>query len=190
METNYSVLKIKQGDLASFNSLYREYYKKLCFHAFRIINRMDIAEEIVQDVFVKIWNKRDSLNLPDNISNYLYRAVLNESLNYVKKQKRNVYDENGFQNLEDISNNSYEYKKSQKELRKRIRQAIKHLPDKTRRVFIMSRKLEFSYQDIANKLNISVKGVEYHICSALKQLRKDLESTLFLILFLYFTLWY
>lgn len=186
MDTNHSIYKIKQGDVATFKSLYLEYYKKLCFHAFKIINRKDIAEEVVQDVFVKIWEKRESLNLPDNISSYLYRAVLNESLNYLKKQKRNAYDENGIKNLENLSN-CHEMEIVQNEMRKEIRQAIKKLPDKTRRVFIMSRKLELSYQDIADRLNITVKGVEYHICNALKLLRKDLDSTLLLLFFFMFS---
>lgn len=190
MKPNHSVQKIKQGDLVSFKQLYQEYYKKLCYHAFKLINRKDVAEEVVQDVFVKIWTKRESLNLPDDINGYLYRAVLNESLNYIKKQKRNNYDESEIQKLESLSTNNYEFKNDQNEMRKQIRQSIKNLPDKTRRVFIMSRKLDLSYHDIADRLNISVKGVEYHICSALKLLRKELDSTLFSFLFLCFTLWY
>ncbi|WP_461634190.1 RNA polymerase sigma-70 factor [Labilibaculum euxinus] len=188
MNTNLSsVYKIKQGDIATFKSLYLEYYKKLCFHSFKITNRNDIAEEIVQDVFVKIWEKREKLNLSDNIGSYLYRAVLNESLNFLKKQKYDTYDENSIQNLKNLSN-CHEMEVNQNEIRKEIRKAIKKLPDKTRRVFIMSRKLELSYQDIADRLNISIKGVEYHICKALKLLREDLNSTLFLLFFMLFTM--
>ncbi|WP_461638993.1 RNA polymerase sigma-70 factor [Labilibaculum euxinus] len=188
MNTNLSsVCKIKQGDIATFKSLYLEYYKKLCFHSFKITNRNDIAEEIVQDVFVKIWEKREKLNLSDNIGSYLYRAVLNESLNFLKKQKYDTYDENSIQNLKNLSN-CHEMEVNQNEIRKEIRKAIKKLPDKTRRVFIMSRKLELSYQDIADRLNISIKGVEYHICKALKLLREDLNSTLFLLFFMLFTM--
>jgi len=180
--------KTKQCDITTFKSLYLEYYKKLCFHAYKITKRNDIAEEVVQDVFVKIWEKRENLDLSGNISSYLYRAVLNESLNFLKKQKSTAYDENSIQNLKSHSN-FHEMEINQSEMRKEIRKAIKKLPDKTRRVFIMSRKLEFSYQEIANRLDISTKGVEYHICKALKLLREDLDPTLFLF-FLCFSLWY
>lgn len=187
MDTNQFICQIKQGNIASYNRLYYEYYKKLCYHSFLIINRKDIAEEVVQNIFVKIWEKRETLNLPDNIGSYLYRAVLNESLNYLKKEKRNTYNENEVQNLENLSNN-LALETQQDELRKQIRLAIKKLPYKTRRVFIMNRKLNLSYQEIASRLNISVKGVEYHICSALKQLRNDLNSTLLSIFLVFFTM--
>jgi RNA polymerase sigma-70 factor (ECF subfamily) len=187
MNNNHSIDKIKQGDIASFNLLYLEYYKELCYHSFLIVNRKDIAEEVVQNIFVKIWEKRETLNLPENISSYLYRAVLNESLNCKKKQKRDVYFESEAYNLENISSRN-EMEVDHHEVRKKIRHAIKKLPNKTRRVFIMNRKLNLSYQDIATRLNIGVKGVEYHICNALKLLRENLGSNLFLFFLIFSTM--
>ncbi len=166
-------------DITKYNRLYFDYYKKLCYHSFLIVHRKEIAEEIVQDVFLKIWQKRETLILSDNIGSYLYRSVLNESLNFLKKQKRNLDIDN-----EVITTKNFSYnltlENNHDELRKQIRQAIKKLPYKTRRVFIMNRKLNLSYLEIASRLNISVKGVEYHICNALKLMRSDLNSTLLL----------
>ena len=187
-ESNKLGNSIKHDNLSSFNQLYKENYKRLCFHAFKIINSREVAEDIVQDVFVKVWNKYESLNLSDNISSYLYRAVLNESLNYIKKQKQNIYDDMTGQNIENHCS-SYELYCDQDDLRMNIRQAINGLPHKTKRVLIMSRKMGFSYKEIANRLNISIKGVEYHMCNALRILRKGLDSILFLIFILCFGLW-
>ncbi len=187
MNTNQFICQIKQGDIASYNRLFYEYYKKLCYHSFLIVNRKDIAEEVVQNIFVRIWEKRETLNLPDNIGSYLYRAVLNESLNYLKKEKRYGDSEDEGQNLEKLSHNEV-LESQQDEIRKQIRQAIKNLPYKTRRVFIMNRKLNLSYQEISIRLNISIKGVEYHVCNALKQLRNELNSTLLLLFFIFFTM--
>ncbi len=174
-------------DITNYNRLYFDYYKKLCYHSFLIVNRKEIAEEIVQDIFLRIWQKRETIILSENIGSYLYRSVLNESLNYLKKQKRNLYNENEVLNLENLSNN-HALETNHDEIRKQIRQAIKKLPYKTRRVFIMNRKLNLSYQEIASRLNISVKGVEYHICNALKLLRNDLNSTLLLLFFIFSTM--
>ncbi|PLX04410.1 MAG: RNA polymerase sigma-70 factor [Marinilabiliales bacterium] len=178
---------INKGDKLIFEEVYREYYIPLCYYCLRYVETLEDSEEIVQDLFVKIWEKRTELEINTSIKAYLYRSVQNYALNYLNKKKtedrylmihsRQIHDEF------DIDRNEL----VEEELRLLLKHAILKLPEKRRRIFELSRFDGMKYSRIAEKLSISVKTVESQMTKALKYLRivlKDYTPIIGFILFI------
>ncbi len=162
---------INNDDPSGFKLLYDKYYKWLCGAAYSIIKSSSDVEDVVQEVFMELWKKKDTLKVESSFKYYLRRAVINRSLNLVKKEKRRKYS-----NLEDYEqfeskSLSIQEKMEQKELGDKIMAAINSLPEKRKEVFYYSRFEDMSYKEIADKMGISVKTVENQISVALKTLR-------------------
>jgi RNA polymerase sigma-70 factor (ECF subfamily) len=183
MEINKKLLiqKLIDGNREAYTSLFRTYYKILCIYSYKFVRNLDIAEEIVQDIFFRIWEKRRSLNLPENIESYLYRAVHNESINTCKKLQRELINKNEYKEEVDYIEN-YEDPLVHEELNTKIRFAVDELPERCREVFKMHRYNNLTYKEISIKLGITEKGVEFHILKALKILREKLKECLVPIL--------
>lgn len=170
------VNSLKSGDRSAFEDLYRHYYKPLCFYCVKYVDRIEDAEEIVQDVFFKLWEKRTETDINSSINAYLHRAVQNNALNYINKQKI----VNRFMESHDKNHNS-SFADGQKlmeddELRLVIKKAILELPEKRREIFELSRFEGLKYSNIADQLSISVKTVESQMTKALKYLRIVLKE--------------
>lgn len=173
---------IKAGNKRAFDEVFLRYFKSLHAYAYSIVKERDDAEEIVQNVFVRVWTKRAQLKTDGFLKSFLYRSVYNESLNYLKHQKVrsnfSVYyadvrkNEVGDLNSEIVTT----------ELEKNIHLAINNLPEKCRNVFQLSRFDQLKYQEIADTLNISIKTVENQMGKALKILRLKVIDFLVLIL--------
>jgi RNA polymerase sigma-70 factor (ECF subfamily) len=139
---------------------------------------MDVAEEIVQEVFIKLWERREELEFNSSVKSYLFRAVHNTSLNYLRhlkvREEHRQYAEERHQLL------SMEYSDGleEKELENRIWDAIGRLPEQCARIFQMSRFEGLKYREIADKLGISPKTVEVQMGKALRRLREDLKDYL------------
>lgn len=174
----------------SFESLFREHYDGLGRYAFTLVKNQSISEDIVQRLFVNLWEKRTELNIQE-IKAYLYRSVHNFSMNELKKMKRSYLHED-IETTNDIKTSvSPSDFVHQEELEDKIEMAIQSLPEKCGEVFRMSRIQELSYKEIAERLEISVKTVENHMGKALRLMRLELSeylSELFLIL-LFFKGW-
>lgn len=170
--------RIRKGDLDAYETVFKAYYQSLCLFAIRYLKRTDLAEEIVQDIFVNIWEKRVSLNLEISLKSYLYRAVHNNSLKYLQHQK--VVDKHAKRILD--RNEDYYAEPSENlqviEITKRLEQAFAQMSAKSREIFEMSRNDGLKYAEIAEKLDISVKTVEAHMGNALKILREYLKDFL------------
>ena len=144
-------------------------------YAARFMDTMEEAEEITQDVFVKFWEKCDSLAPDSSIKSYLYRSVHNSCLNALKHEKvRSAYREHIIKFLE--STTSEEYERDQDYLRERISTEIDKLPPRCSEIFKLSRYDGLKYQEIAAHLNISVKTVEVQMGKALRVLRETLKD--------------
>lgn len=159
-------------------TLFREHYQGLSRYAFSILKDQEEAEDVVQKLFVKLWEKRREIDIWKDVKSYLYRSTYNASLNELKRIKRHtMYEtadrENGFQ-----SDNESSAKVIRDELEKHIEDAIQTLPAKCGEVFRMSRFNEYSYKEIAEKLDISIKTVENHMGKALRIMREELEEYL------------
>ena len=168
-----------------FEQLFKEHFKGLYAYAFTIVKDEAIAEEIVQNVFFKIWDKNVQDTIETSVKAYLYKAVYHDSLNHLKHQKiRARYQAHAMQQP-GTSSEPASKKLVLKELEAKIRQALNDLPQQCRTIFQLSRFEGLKYQEIADQLNISVKTVENQMGKALKLLRTKLVEFLPLLIFIF-----
>ena len=177
-------LRLSKRDEAAFEQVFKTHYKNLHAYAFTILKDEDEAEEMVQQVFFKLWERSEHLSFSGPIAAYLYRAVHNESLNFIKHQK--VKAGHQLQVAYSMKNKTEQAspKMIRKELENKFREALNELPEQCRTVFQLSRFEDMKYKEIADKLDISVKTVENHMGKALKLLRTKLVDFLPLLLIL------
>ncbi|CAH0994569.1 RNA polymerase sigma-H factor [Emticicia aquatica] len=176
------VSAIKQGDERIFESIFRKYYQSLCNYANSILKEMDESEEIVQHLFLSIWEKRSDLEISISLKSYLYRAVHNHCLNRIKHLKIREDYQQYATNFYDSSYESVSQTVIKNELEIKIEEAIRKLPEQCRLIFRMSRFDELKYHEIAEQLGLSPKTVENQIGKALKLLRVELAEYLPLII--------
>jgi len=177
--------KLRAGDQEAYVFLFRKYYVPLCSYARRYVGRKDVAEEIVSETFFNIWHNRTILVFHTSVKSYLFQAVCNNSLNYLRKLKkeerledffRDTSEENiGFAVIPDeISSDSLILK----DLSEAIEQAVNLLPPQQQTVFRLKRYEGKKLNEIAQMMNLSVKTVEMHLSKAMLALRKSLKEYL------------
>lgn len=178
---------LAQRDETAFEQVFKTHFKRLHSYAFSILRDEVEAEEMVQQVFFKLWDRNENLSLTGSVSAYLYRAVHNESLNYIKRQKvRSTHQLHIAYSMKNEGEHPAK-KILTGELEKKIHSALNELPEQCRTIFQMSRFDELKYREIADKLGISVKTVENQMGKALKLLREKLVDFLvFILLFIHF----
>jgi RNA polymerase sigma-70 factor, ECF subfamily len=176
---------LAKRDTSTFEQVFKTHFKRLHAYAFTILKDDAEAEEIVQQVFFKLWDRNKNLDMPGSLNAYLYRAVHNESLNYLKHQKvkasHQLYVAYSMKN----EVQQPEKKANSTALEKKIHTALNELPEQCRTIFQMSRFDELKYREIADKLDLSVKTVENQMGKALKILRTKLTDFLIFIVFIF-----
>lgn len=175
-----------QLDFSAFKSLFQLHYKSLARASYRIISDKDVAEDIVQDIFCKLWEKKDEIQISTSLKSYLYQSTINHSLNHLKKLKRSGIREELFVSSNLSEENNAESNIALKEINEIVKTAVDLLPQACRTIFVLSRFQHLSYKEIASNLGISPKTVDNQIVKALKHLRKHLKAyiKIFLIFFL------
>jgi RNA polymerase sigma-70 factor (ECF subfamily) len=163
-------------DDETFEHLFKAHYKELHAYAGVMLRDLDMAEEIVQGMFLKFWEKRELLNVQTSIKAYLYKCVYNDSMNYLKHQKvKTKYHDFAAYTM----NNEHEPASSRVELSEleiKLQKALNELPEACRTIFQMSRFEELKYREIAEQLDLSIKTVENQMGKALKILRLKLAD--------------
>jgi RNA polymerase sigma-70 factor (ECF subfamily) len=164
------------GNTRAFDQIFRDHYPNLCRLAFSIVHDEDTAHSLVQDVFVKLWENRAALYYVDRLLPYLTAMTRNRSLNYIKREKRNIQ-------LSDIpvdtqTGNNTENQIDANSFEEQLVIALSQLPERCRVAFEYSRFENFTSKEIALKMDISVKGVEALMGRALKSLRISLSEYL------------
>ena len=177
-------LRLSKRDEAAFEQVFKTHYKNLHAYAFTMLKDQDEAEEMVQQVFFKLWERSEHLSFSGSIAAYLYRAVHNESLNFIKHQKVKAGHQLHVAYSMKNKSEQAQPKMIRKELENKFREALNELPEQCRTVFQLSRFEDMKYKEIADKLDISVKTVENHMGKALKLLRTKLVDFLPLLLIL------
>lgn len=173
---------------AIFEQLYKTHFRELHAYVFSLLRDWDVAEEIVQAMFLKLWEKEEALQAGTSIRSYLYRSVYHSSLNYLRGQKVQLkYQTTTAYAMTDHTDDAGS-KLSMNELELLLQKALNKLPEKCRAIFHLSRFEELRYQEIADRLNISIKTVETHMGKALRILRKEMKEFLPIIALMLFNL--
>jgi len=184
-DVNIATQPVAINDVADFEKLFKSHYSQLCSYANLFLNDPDASEDIVQEVFFKLWKNRAELSINTTIKSYLFRAVRNGCLNVI--DHLSIRDAYKVFNEEDI-NRSQENPIDEtvvSELEQRIKETIDQLPTERRKIFILSRYEGLKYREIAEQLNISVKTVENQMYQALRFLREKLVDYLPLVLLIF-----
>ena len=168
--------RIRQGDVQVFESLFRSSYVSLVRYARTIIKDQDNAEEIVQDLFCRIWKERGKIKIESSLNGYLFRSVHNRCLHFIEHTRivEKHAEEMSFRPKDspEIPSDILNYK----ELQAKIASILEKLPERCGRIFCMSRFDGLKYNEIAEKLSVSVKTVEANMGRALKEFRKELTE--------------
>lgn len=167
--------RIRSGDRAAFEQLFKAHYRPLCAFAMQYVKDTDGAQDLVQDLFFRLWQDRERTAITTSIKSYLFTAVRNRCLNAVStKGRMRSLNEEVDDRLEDEGRSEAEHA----ERAARVQAAIEGLPEERRKVFRLSRYEGLKYHEIAERLGISVKTVENQMGKALKTLREDLADLL------------
>lgn len=172
---------LREGSALAFKELYERYWLYVYRLALRKVSREDVAQEMAQQLFENLWDKREKL-LINNVKAYLTRSLKNLIIDYIR---RNILEENYLDQLKlyyekhtDTGIDVFEYN----ELTGVVSSLLEKLPDKTRQVFILSRYEAYTIPEIAQQLNLSEKAIEYHLSKSLRYLREHLRE--FILFFL------
>ncbi|ALJ00892.1 RNA polymerase sigma-70 factor [Rufibacter tibetensis] len=165
---------LKTNEALFMETLFKQYYTLLCRTAVRFTKDTESAEDLVQEVFCKIWQNREVLEVTTSYKAYLVRSVTNQALNYIEKQKRLVLAEDTTPFESSLSANTTMELIAGTEMEGRIQQALEALPPQCRLIFEMSRFEELTYKEIADTLQLSPKTVENQMGKALRILREHL----------------
>lgn len=179
---------LKKSDERVFEKLFRHYVTPLSEYAFFYLKDRQLAEDIVQDLFVKLWENRQSLEIHSSLKAYLYRSTHNSCIQFLRyktvsdkhekflqtrlreaKLMNQLYFENGITNL------------FEKEIVELVNQSLEKLSPKTSEIFRLSRRKYLKNSEIAKRFNLSEKSIEYHITKALEVLKIDLKDYLLIV---------
>lgn len=180
---SHEVVYLK-ADSPDFDNIYLTYFNVLHRYAYSMVGDDMIAEEMVHQVFWKILEKPEGVQVHTSLKAYLYRSVYHESLNYLKHQKIKQAYESSALNQEKNQYENVANKLQYKELEQKVKLAINELPEQCRTIFHLSRFEELKYSEIAQQLGLSVKTVETQMSRALRKLRVQLADYLPLIIWL------
>lgn len=164
--------------MPEFEALFKTHYAELCGYANKYLDDLDAAEEVVQSLFVRLWEKRKDLDIKSSLKSYLFSSVRNACFNEIKHVKIKEEYKAHYQRVieEDQVFADEEYEAS--ELENKIRSSIEKLPEGRQKIFILSRYEGLKYQEIADKLGVSIKTVENQMGAAMKFLRSELAEYL------------
>ncbi len=169
------VKRIKEGDIAAFEQLFKSSYMSLLYYSISITGSKEISEEIIQELFYYIWKERDKLQIMSSLKGYLYKSVKNRSIQYLHSKCFNMQ----FKSSSEVEMNTGEDGESNmelKDLENVILKSMEMMPIRRAQIFRMHRFDKMSYSEIAEKLSLSIKTIEAEIGKALKTLRREVKK--------------
>ena len=178
MDDLHLLERIRAGDSDAFDALFRANYAGLVGTAERMLGRRDVAEEIVQDVMLELWRRRETLVVDDSLRGYLFRATRNRALNHLRHSAIEKRAEPELAADRSESGSGAHAALVEEEIEVAVRRAVAALPERCREVFELSRVHGLRYAEIATTLGISVKTVEAQMGKALRILRERLAQWL------------
>ena len=176
--------QLSQDNVGAFKDIYDHYWHKMYLTALKKTQSNDVAEELVQEIFSKIWERRHNLNI-ENLETYLFTALKYAVISHIRRVIKSRQNESIDIYADTFTTDNDENPQSTWDLQTALDAALRFLPDKTRLIFEMSRYDDMPHREIAHQLDISEKAVEYHITQALKLLRVQLKDFMPLIFFFF-----
>jgi RNA polymerase sigma-70 factor, ECF subfamily len=179
LDDSVLVTRIRQNDKDAFKSLYNRYSKKIYFFSLKYLSNNIEAEELVQSVFISVWENRKSLDPSNYVKSYIYKAAVNHIYNYLKK--KSIHDrfvEAQTSKDETHSNLTYE-QVFFNDLEKLINSIVSTLPSQQQKIFQLNRDENLTHMEIASKLDLSVRTVENQMYRAVKTIREVLKEKYF-----------
>lgn len=174
------LLSLNEGNEEALKYIYEEYWQRLFLSAYNVLKDKEACEDIIQEIFIQIWQKRESLNITTSLPAYLFMATRYQVFHCLR---RSTLRAELFENLEErFSTDAPDIPLYTKDLKEKINIAVDSLPEKCRIIYRLSREVNLSYKAIADHLQICPKTVENQLSIALKKLRVALEHFLLLCL--------
>lgn len=166
------IAAIRKGDYASYNKLFVRYYSRLCYYVYRLLTDQEDAEDVVQDLFLTLWNNRSKIEIEENVSAYLYKMAKNLALNHIrtKANYRSLLE-----NQQDTLSYYEENQLETEEFRIILYDCIDRLPERCKEVLLLHRVKGLKQKEIADQLSISVKTIKNQIWSSLQKIKKCME---------------
>lgn len=168
--------KIIKGDVYAFESLFRQQYSPLCNYALRYVQSKEVSEEIIQELFYKLWKTRKNLSIDLNVDAYLFKATYRNCMEYIRNKKTQLKHQKQIFEQSDHKLNPKEAEV--REINELVSQTLNQLPYRTLQIFKLSRYEGLKYKEIAERLSISIKTVEANMAKALKLFRSNLKDYL------------
>ncbi len=168
------ISSVKDGERKAFDILFKNYSQRIYRFAFSYLKSKEDAEEIVQEVFIKLWDRRESLRIDLQISSFLFTIAYNSILNQIRKTKNGIKAIAAKKSEQPIHHLHVEEELVFAEYQHHAQVAISSLPPQRKKIFMLSREQHLSYSEIARELKISPRTVEVHISQALKDIKKHL----------------
>lgn len=173
------MVRLKNGDMLAFDRVYELYSHKLFSFVFRILKNEDETNDIVQEVFVKIWESRAKLGDYQLLNSYIFTIAYNNSINLIRKRINSNKYLDHLKNASVIQISPAAISDIEfNELNNQAEKLIANLPERQKQVYLLHREDGLTYAEIAERLNISKNTVENHMVKALKYLRKNMDNSL------------
>ena len=167
--------QVMKGNHKAWEYITNTYFQPLFGYVYGMVRQAETAEELVQDVFVNFWAKRERLEISSSLKAYLYRAARNHTLNYIKRRNFELNYQKSLVHKIDYHSYSAEREYQFSELETKLNESIAALPELRQEIFKLSRFEDMTYKEIAETLDIPVRQVHYQIGLALKELRGKLQ---------------
>jgi RNA polymerase sigma-70 factor (ECF subfamily) len=168
------ITAIREGNAVAFQYVFDTCYESLCAYAYTLLRDASEAEDTVQSMFMKLWEKRDTLEIKQSVRSYLFRAVYNQCLNQI--EHRAVQSRHRAFSQSEVGDSVHDPDVFPEELEEKVRVAVDNLPPQCKKIFVMSRFDGLRYPEISSRLNLSVNTIQNQICKALKLLREELKD--------------
>jgi RNA polymerase sigma-70 factor (ECF subfamily) len=189
--TRELLVRLKKGDILAFDQIYHVYSHKLYSFVFRILKDEADSDDIVQEVFIKIWELREKLDDHKLLNSFIFTIAYNNSISLIRKKISSSKYREHLRNVAVIQYPDYSFSEIEfSELNRHVEKLIESLPERQKRVYLSHREQGLTYPEIAKEMGISKNTVENHMVKTLKYLRQNLKnflevSSFFLCMFFY-----
>jgi len=178
--------EIKAGNMLAFDTLYHKYNRRIYKFAVSILKSSEDAENILQDVFLKLWINRDNVEKDSSVRYYIFSTTYNSSITIIRGKMKESRFLESLKNMQDFEHDPVNLEIEYKELEGKLNEIIESLPERQKEVYLLHKVEGLKYSEIAERLNISVNTIENHMSRALKFIRERLGNySLMTILFAY-----